>query len=219
MHGSQGLRGLPKVLCFCTVHSWQAPNILFPPVLGPRLPPPPPCAVGVRLLMFRIASSKPTGSASTTAGPIPTTPQVPTPPRFPLSPRRSGRAGGGPSPSPSRALMRHRILAPRRRPRAPSCRPKKPARCSRATTPPTSRSTWRPTPIGAASTAACTATRGPRMPTWAIRRGSTSKPGWWPRPTRSPRCAPSWPVRATAHRPSTSVRPPTPTSPSSVPGA
>ena len=72
---------------------------------------------------------------------------------------------------------------------------------SRATTAPTSASTARSIPTAAASTAASTATRGPATPTWASRRGSTSRAASSSsrRPDGCWRA--SWPGRATRSAP------------------
>ncbi len=81
---------------------------------------------------------------------------------------------------------RRRRLGKPRRPGAvprPLCRRSGRARSSPPTISPTSPSTARSTPIGAASTAASTASRAPPTPIWACRRASISRPSCSPSPT------------------------------------
>ena len=83
-------------------------------------------------------------------------------------------------------------------PSRPRCSTSRRAPSSRATTAPTSPSTSRSIRIAAASTAASTATRGPRTAFSGIRPGSTSRPSSTPRRTPPSCWSRSSPIRATS---------------------
>src|SRR5690606_37872963 len=92
--------GLLEVLVFCTVLSCNAPITLFSPVLGPRLPPPPPRAAGERLLMWRIGFFKQSARPPMTAGPPPTCRPITLKARATPPPMSPARPAALPAPPP-----------------------------------------------------------------------------------------------------------------------